>query len=805
MFRVLTCLGGEHDWRLVVLAGAVCFLASLTAISLSRRALVTRGRTRALWLISAGAAGGCGIWATHFIAVLAYQPGVPIGFDVALTALSLVVAVVMSAAGLAVAVVAPARWAAPLGGAILGAGIASMHYLGMSALVVPGRVTWALDLVSASIILGMLFAAAALWVATRYDSLRARLAAPILLTLAIVSLHFTAMGAVELIPDPSRAVAQFVLSPGALALAIANAALLILGLGLASAFSDSRLRARDRQFATAVNNMSQGVVMFDAAERMVVCNDRYVEMYGLSPDVVKPGALLRDVIANRVETGSLARDCEQYRAELLGAMAQGKTTSWIVETPDGRIISVINRPMPGGDWVGTHEDITERKRAEARVAHMAHHDDLTGLPNRVAFSECLARTLERATAAGESFAILCIDLDRFKEVNDVFGHSIGDALLREASRRLAAAAEGAFLARLGGDEFTIIVAGTQPATAEGLTQRLFAAVATDIELDAHRLRIGMSIGVAIFPHDGTDAQTLLVNADAAMYRSKTEGRGIVRFFEPDMDKRLRDRRALQHDLRSAVAHGELTVHYQPQAAIGGDIIGFEALIRWNHPTRGLVPPGTFIPIAEESGVIIPIGEWILREACREAASWPRPLQIAINLSPVQFRHGDLPALVHTVLLETGLAANRLELEITEGVLISNFDRVLAILRRLKGLGVRIAMDDFGTGYSSLSYLQSFPFDKIKIDRSFIAKLATGSHSAAIIRAVISLGRGLNLPVVAEGVETADQLAFLSTESCNEIQGFLIGRPEPIAAYAEVVGRAVEMEEAKVRRLAAQAG
>jgi len=805
MFRVLTCLGGQHDWRLVVLAGAVCFLASLTAISLFRRAQVSRGRTRAIWLVSAGAAGGCGIWATHFIAVLAYRPGVPIGFDVELTALSLAVAAVISGAGLALAVTAPARWAAPLGGAILGAGIASMHYLGMSALVVPGRVTWAPDLVSASVILGMLFAAAALTVATRYDSTRARLAAAVLLTLAIVSLHFTAMGAVELIPDPARAVAQFALSPAALALAVANAALLILGLGLASAFSDSRLRERDRQFGTAVNNMSQGVVMFDTAERMVVCNNRYVEMYGLSPDVVKPGAMLRDVIANRVETGSLARDPDQYRAELLDAMAQGKTISWIVETPDGRIISVINRPMPGGDWVGTHEDITERKRAEARVVHMAHHDDLTGLPNRAAFSQCLARTLERAAAAGESFAILCIDLDRFKEVNDVFGHSIGDALLREASRRLAAAAEGAFLARLGGDEFTIIVEGTQPATAERLTERLFAAVASDIEVDAHRLRIGMSVGVAIFPHDGADAQTLLVNADAAMYRSKTEGRGIVRFFEPDMDKRLRDRRALQHDLRSAVAHGELSVHYQPQAAIGGSIVGFEALVRWHHPTRGLVPPATFIPIAEESGTIIPIGEWILREACREAASWPRPLQIAINLSPVQFRHGDLPALVHTVLLETGLAAHRLELEITEGVLISDFDRVLAILRRLKGLGVRIAMDDFGTGYSSLSYLQSFPFDKIKIDRSFIAKLETGNHSAAIIRAVISLGRGLNLPVVAEGVETQDQLAFLSTESCNEIQGFLIGRPEPIAAYADVVGRAVDAEEPKVRRLAGQAG
>jgi diguanylate cyclase (GGDEF)-like protein/PAS domain S-box-containing protein len=805
MFRVLTCLEGEHDWRLVVLAGAVCFLASLTAISLLLRTRATLGNTRALWLVTAGVASGCGIWATHFIAMLAYQPAVPIGFDIGLTALSLVVAIVIAGAGVAVAVLVPAGWAAPSGGAILGGGVASMHYLGMWALQVPGRVTWALDLVAASIVLGMLFGAAALVVAVRFNTFRAKLTAAVLLTLAIVSHHFTAMGAVEIVSDPTRIIDRFSLSPEALALAIANAALLILGLSLASAFSDSRLRHKDRQFAAAVNNMSQGVVMFDTAERLVVCNRRYVEMYGLSADVVKPGCTLRDLIRNRRETGSLDRDPEQYRAELLSAMAQGKTISWIVETPDGRAISVINRPIPGGDWVGTHEDITERKRAEARIAHMAHHDALTGLPNRAAFTERLSSTLEKAAADGDSFAILCVDLDRFKEVNDVFGHSVGDALLCEISRRLQAAAEGTFLARLGGDEFTLISEGPQPATAEALTERLFAALASDIDLGTHQVRAGLSVGVSIFPQDGEDAATLLINADAAMYRSKTEGRGAVRFFEPDMDKRLRDRRALQHDLRSAIAHGELSVHYQPQAVIGGAIAGFEALIRWHHPAHGMVPPAAFIPIAEESGIIIPIGEWILREACREAASWPHPLQVAINLSPIQFRHGDLAALVHAVLLETGLAPHRLELEITEGVLIGDFDRALSILRRLKALGVRIAMDDFGTGYSSLSYLQSFPFDKIKIDRSFIAKLDANNHSAAIIRAVIGLGRGLNLPVVAEGVETEAQLAFLSRESCDEIQGFLIGRPLPIAAYAEIVGRPPSIQEIAARPPLRQAG
>lgn len=434
--------------------------------------------------------------------------------------------------------------------------------------------------------------------------------------------------------------------------------------------------------------------------------------------------------------------------------------------------------------VGVIEDVTERITNEARISHLAHHDALTDLPNRSAFNAALDERLEWAQKASASFAVLSLDLDRFKDVNDVFGHPVGDMMMRTAAERLAAEADGAFVARVGGDEFMILMPDDVcREEVLALGERLVEAIGNEFEVDDYLSHVGLSVGIALYPNDGVDAATLLANADSALYRAKREGRG----FESEMDRELRDRRLLLHDLRQAVEQNQLLVYFQPQARMDGEIIGFEALVRWNHPTRGIVPPDRFIPLAEENGLIIEIGEWVLREACLEAASWPRPLQVAVNLSPVQFQAGDLERSIHQILLETGLAPTRLEVEITEGVLIGDFTRALNLLRRLKALGIRIAMDDFGTGYSSLSYLQSFPFDKIKIDRSFISNLEATPQSAEIVRAVLSLARALHIPVVAEGVETEAQRAFLERETCGEMQGYLIGRPEPIEQYCDLIG------------------
>jgi diguanylate cyclase (GGDEF)-like protein/PAS domain S-box-containing protein len=436
-------------------------------------------------------------------------------------------------------------------------------------------------------------------------------------------------------------------------------------------------------------------------------------------------------------------------------------------------------------------DITERRKAEARIAYMAHHDGLTNLPNRELFQDRLSQVLEQGEGENRRVAVLCVDLDLFKNVNDSFGHPMGDRLLRLVADRLRSQVRGNNLvARLGGDEFAVILAAdVSPNEASDYAARLIKILSAGYQIDGIELVIGASIGIALSPGDGETGEELMRNADMALYRAKSDGGGVHRFFEREMDRQAQKRRDMEIDLRRAFANGEFELHYQPLVDIAADrISGFESLLRWRHPDKGMISPADFIPVAEDIGLIVSLGEWVLREACAEAVKWPADVKVAVNLSPVQFRSRNLVQVVVSALAHSGLAPKRLELEITESVFLAETEANLAILHQLRELGVSISMDDFGTGYSSLSYLRSFPFDKIKIDRSFVKDLAQRSDCVAIVRAISGLGRSLNITTTAEGVETIDQLDWLRAEGCNEVQGFLFSAAKPAAEIDQLLSR-----------------
>ena len=822
MFRVLTCLTAEHDWRLVLLAGLVCFVASVVAVNIFHRAIASQARTRLIWIAIAGAAIGYGIWATHFIAMLAYEPGVSTAYGVILTAVSLATAVVLTSTGLGFAANEPGRWRAPIGGGIIGAGIASMHYLGMWALEVPGRVTWSLDLVFASIVLGMVFGYAALAIAVRYSDRWGTFAAALLLTLAIVSHHFTAMGAVEIVPDPTLGPHTSSLSPAFLALVIAGVALSVLGMSLVGVLADRRLANRTRKFEeiisqlshaqqqvegsqrelreqksrldTAINNMGDGLCMFDAEKRLVVCNDRYAKMYRLPPELLRAGTAHHEIIKHRITNGILKGETSDNAAKqlisVLGALPADAASSRIDEFADGRLICVTRQPMAGGGWVATHLDVTEQRRSEAKITYMAQHDALTDLPNRVLLRERLELALAVTRRGGPSLAVLMLDLDRFKEVNDTLGHPAGDTLLQAVAARLRGCVrETTLIARLGGDEFAVIEFVASPAVeAAALAERIRIALCDPFDLGDHQLTTGTSIGIAIAPADGDDSEKILKSADLALYSAKSGGRGTFRFFEPKLDQLMHARRNLERDMRNALVNGEFELHYQPFVdGKSGEIRGCEALLRWHHPERGLVMPAEFIPLAEETGLIVPLGEWVLRTACAEAAKWPVDLKIAINLSPAQFRSKKLVSVVIGALATSGMTPQRLELEVTETVIMHDSEAVFAALGQLHELGVRIALDDFGTGYSSLSFLQKFPFDKIKIDRSFVNELSVANEDARLIaRAVVRFAVSLGKTTTAEGVETKEQSDILCAEACVEMQGYYFSRPVPGPEVAQML-------------------
>jgi diguanylate cyclase (GGDEF)-like protein/PAS domain S-box-containing protein len=785
MYRVLSCLGTEHDWRLVVLAGVICFLASSVAVSLFDRARSSQGRVRQVWIALDATVSGCGIWATHFIAMLAYEPGVSAGYSIPVSLLSLIFAVAVTGAGLSIAVFDTRRTFAAIGGAVVGIGVAAMHYTGMMALEVPARIEWAFGIVTASVIFGSVLGAFALVAATsRSDGLGRVLVASVLLTLAIVSHHFTAMGAVTLIPDPTIVAEGLTISPGTLSFLVAAVAFIILGITLAGAAMDrqakSALRRQKMLLDTALENMSQGLCMYDAEGRIQLFNERYMTMMGRTGMELKGRSLL-EILRELQAAGRWEGDPEDLFAKLLDEARSGQSMKRVIDQFD-RKIRIVTQPMKGGGWVATFEDITDWQRAQERIFHMARHDALTNLPNRILFREQLEQALHLANR-DDQVAVLCLDLDHFKEINDSLGHPIGDALLSEVAARLREClGQNDAVARLGGDEFAIVqfCRKGETSSADALAGRIVETVSAPYEIEGHQIVIGTSIGISLAPVDGQNPDELLKNADLALYRAKADGRGTYRFFEAGMDARAQARRMLELDLRLALQRDEFEVYYQPiRDLASGETVVFEALVRWNHAQRGLIAPGHFIPLAEETMLIVQLGDWVLRQACMDAASWSKAAAVAVNLSPVQFKNPNLVASVKGALAASRLPAHRLELEITESVLLQNSEATRAILHELRALGVKISLDDFGTGYSSLSYLRSFPFDKIKIDRSFVNELATRKDSMAIIRAVTGLGRSLGITTTAEGVENEAQLELLRREGCTQAQGYLFSKPRPV--------------------------
>jgi diguanylate cyclase (GGDEF)-like protein len=551
---------------------------------------------------------------------------------------------------------------------------------------------------------------------------------------------------------------------------------------------EAQLRLENIKLDAALQNMSQGLVMFDRDGGLIVCNQRYAELYRLPPEMTCAGVSQKAMLEHLTGAGLLAdRSSVQFVKDRTREGAPPAPSETVLDLADGRTLLVSLRSLANGGWISTHEDITARREAEAQIAHMAHHDALTGLPNRVLLRERLDEALARAQR-GQRIAVLYLDLDHFKSINDTLGHGIGDELLKAVASRLRACLRDTdTIARLGGDEFAIIQTEiASPSDVASLAARVRDALTTPYDLDGHQVPADVSIGISLAPEDTLDPAQLLKNADMALYRSKADGRGTYRFFEPEMDERVRARRALELDLRNAIANGEFELYFQPVVNLArNQISACETLLRWHHPTRGMVPPAEFIPVAEETGLINQIGEWVLREACREAATWPDNIAVAVNLSPVQFKNQNLALLIVAALGESGLPACRLELEITEAVLLQNSEATLTTLHRLRDLGVRIAMDDFGTGYSSLSYLRSFPFDKIKIDRSFISDIDAEDESGAIVQAVTSLANRLKIATTAEGVETQAQLQAIQHLGCTEMQGYFYSRPVPVKDLARL--------------------
>lgn len=915
MLSIYYCIRDQHDLRLVLLAGLICAASTIAAVLLLRQAEDIAKRDSRRWLMTAGIATGFGVWATHFVAMLGYDPGVVIGYDVQLTVASLIIAVFATTLGFAVSVRRRDIAGAVSGGTLVGAGIVAMHYTGMAAVEFPGEFSWSAAYVALSVVAAIVPSIAALRFALSRHSVGSGVAASMSLSLAILLLHFTGMTAVTVRPGLMPNPEGLLFTPMSMGIAIGVGSLTALILCIAAALfsgrAEARIRARGREFEilvqgitdcalymldtagrvaswnagaqrlkgytaeeiigqplerfftdedraagvpahglkaaettgkfsaegwrirkdgsrfwahatiekvrdqkglflgfakitrdmtrfkedqerlalvrenldAALSNMHQGLCAYDADEKLILFNRRVGEIFQVPPDVCPVGTTFRRTLELALEKRAghaIPPDVldEVYqRHKVCIANPDGGTL--VVDFTADCTLAIAHRPAPGGGWVSTFEDVTERRRADARIAYMAMHDEMTDLPNRANFNERIERALDAARRNQAKLAVVVMDLNRFKDINDTYGHAVGDAVLETLAGRLAATVRGnECVARLSGDEFAAFKVYVSEVELTNFVERLERSLATTVRVDAVSATVDASIGLACYPWDGDSRERLFNNANLAMNRAKTMPGRHVCSYEPAMDEAARLRRRMGDDLRHALTHDEFHLAYQVQKSVAtGEITGYEVLLRWKHGRDGWISPAEFIPIAEENGEIQSIGIWVLRTACMEAARWENPHKIAVNLSPTQLMNIDLIETVRRTLQDTGLAPHRLELEITETAIVADKRHALHILRQIKALGVTIAMDDFGTGYASLDTLHSFPFDKIKIDKSFLLDSQHSVQARAIIRAILALGQSLEMPVLAEGLETEEQLAWLRQEGCDQAQGYLLGRPQ----------------------------
>ena len=789
-----------HDPALIVLAATICLVSAYACIGLTRHAGRTEGQMRHVWTAIAAMAVGFGIWATHFVAILAFRPGFTLSYDLWLTALSLVIAICVCGAGIAMASRGRGRSDRFLGGAVVGLGISAMHYTGIAALIMGGRLDWNPALVSLSVLAGIVLGGMALVVGLN-GTLRRVMAGALMLTLAICGMHFTGMAAADFsLCFPltlSGEVDGFWLS-----VALTGISVLVLALALGSTVldeADRRRTERERErelrdaeqisavtqkLELAMTHMAQGLGLYGADGRLQLYNQRLPLLLGIDPSVDLHGISFRDTCRlTIIGDGPVPDDIEKQADATVTNHTPLITNGGEIAIPfaEDKVLQVSHSPIGDGSWVTTVEDITERHKSQRAIAHLARHDSLTGLPNRARFKESFEQALETAREAGAKIAVIAIDLDHFKEINDSHGHAAGDMVLKTLAGRFnALRRDDEVIARLGGDEFAAIKVFSGMENLRDFLTRIEDALNRRIDADDLAIPSRGSIGVAVWPKDGDELSKLMSNADLAMYRAKTDFDHHICYYERDMDEQARARREMARDLWLALDQNAFYLVYQVQKSVAtGETTGYEVLLRWNRPGYGDVSPAEFIPVAEECGAINAIGVWVLKMACMDAASWPEPHKIAVNVSGLQLAQVDLIDTVRSTLFMTGLAPERLELEVTETAIIGDKQRALHILRQIRAMGVSIAIDDFGTGYSSLDTLRSFPFDKIKLDRSFMSEVESNEQSKAIVRAILALGRSLSVPVLAEGVETPEQLAVLRKEGCTEAQGFLLGRPGAI--------------------------